>query len=130
MTNETDDTDESDLTFVRKLLAEGQEELIKQLTGPESRAADLSVQAHYRTWFIRWHTEGGYRFLLSINRIGKDPFTPWNAWSVHMGYPHETLEEARKQGLRIWNELPLWKRGLWSIGFNVDAITERSYTGE
>lgn len=112
---------DSDLTHVAELLAEGQKNVSRLRAGPKAKASDLSWVRHYDTWFVNWHSVEGFDFLRELDRVGNDASAPWNAYSSHSEYPKDVIENARAKNLRIWNDLPIWERILWSTGLNVTS---------
>ena len=112
---------DSDLAYAADSLAKGGKNVSKLRTGPKAKASDLSWARHYDTWFVNWHSIEGFDFLRGVDRVGDDAAAPWNAYSIHSEYPKAVVANARARSLRIWNDMPIWERMLWSIGLNVAA---------
>ncbi len=63
----------------------------------------------------------GFDFLWELDRVGDDADAPWNAYSFHAEYPKDVISNARVRNPRIWHDLSIWERMLWSSGLNVAA---------
>lgn len=109
----------SDMEYVKGLIEEGEKNAAKIRNSPRARAADLTVKKKYDTWFIDWHTDKGVKFQCELEREKGHKLPPWHPYSTYSEYPAEVVSLARQRGLIIWNDLPIWKRFLRSIGLNM-----------
>ena len=106
----------SDMEYVKGLVEEGEKNAAKIRNSPRARAADLTVKRIYDTWFIDWHTDRGVELQCELEKAKGYNAPPWHPYSTYSEYPDEAVNLARERGLVFWNDLPIWKRFLRSIG--------------
>lgn len=108
--------EKSDKDYVKGLVEEGEKNAAKIRNSPHASAADLTVKKIHDTWFIDWHTNRGVELQCELEKAKGFSGAPWHPYSTYSEYPVEPVNLARERGLVIWNDLPIWKRFLRSIG--------------